>query len=44
MNSFWEEIEGVYICNNCKYYSEEFKDECPSCKSKMMGIQEKIEF
>lgn len=43
MDSFWEELEGLYICNNCKHYSEEDKDICPNCKRKMLGVQKIIE-
>lgn len=39
MESFWEELEGVYICNKCKYYSEQASDRCPKCKCEMLEIK-----
>ena len=44
MESFWQELEGVYICNNCKSYSNTAEDKCSGCESKMVGIQERIKF
>lgn len=42
MYSFWKELEGVYICDYCNFYSEEELDKCPNCKRDMAGIQKEF--
>lgn len=43
MSSFWQKMGGLYLCNHCKYYSEEEKDKCPNCGNEMLGTQEQID-
>ena len=42
MDSFWKELEGIYICNYCNFYSEEELDECPNCERNMVGVQKEF--
>ena len=42
--SFWNEIGGVFICNNCKRYFEQDYEKCPYCKLKMVGVQKEFKF
>ena len=40
--SMWNEVEKLFICDNCNYCTEQVEDESPKCKCKMLGIQKEI--